>query len=60
MIVHEDTGHREAVKITFDPQVVSYDRLLDIYWRAAHADGGEQDQFANLLGHIPMLSFVAE
>ncbi|NMB41441.1 MAG: peptide-methionine (R)-S-oxide reductase MsrB [Firmicutes bacterium] len=27
------TGHREAVQITFDPQVVSYEELLKVYWR---------------------------
>ena len=27
------TGHTEAVEITFDPEVVSYDQLLDIYWQ---------------------------
>src|SRR5699024_840074 len=27
------TGHREAVQITFDPKVFSYERLLDIYWQ---------------------------
>jgi peptide-methionine (S)-S-oxide reductase len=26
------TGHAEAVQITFDPQVVSYADLLDIFW----------------------------
>lgn len=29
------TGHAEAVKIDFDPAVVSYDKLLDIFW-ASH------------------------
>ncbi|MEM7173120.1 MAG: peptide-methionine (S)-S-oxide reductase MsrA [Pseudomonadota bacterium] len=28
------TGHREAVKITFDPNVVSYDALLSAFWRS--------------------------
>ncbi len=28
------TGHREAVKITYDPKQVSYDRLLHIFWRS--------------------------
>jgi len=27
------TGHFEAVKILFDPAVISYEELLDIFWR---------------------------
>lgn len=27
------TGHTEAVRITFDPDVISYDQLVTIYWR---------------------------
>ncbi|MBF0469296.1 MAG: peptide-methionine (S)-S-oxide reductase MsrA [Desulfamplus sp.] len=27
------TGHLEAVQISFDPLLVSYDTLLDIFWR---------------------------
>ena len=27
------TGHLEAVQITFDPKVISYSTLLDIFWR---------------------------
>lgn len=26
------TGHTEAVLVTFDPEIVSYEELLDIYW----------------------------
>ena len=26
------TGYREAVQILFDPQIVSYETLLDVYW----------------------------
>jgi peptide-methionine (S)-S-oxide reductase len=27
------TGHTEAVEIKFDPRIVSYGELLDVYWR---------------------------
>ncbi|GAY72974.1 peptide-methionine (S)-S-oxide reductase MsrA [Lentilactobacillus kosonis] len=27
------TGHTEAVKITFDPEVISYEDLVKIYWQ---------------------------
>ncbi|MDM5316195.1 peptide-methionine (S)-S-oxide reductase MsrA [Fictibacillus sp. b24] len=26
------TGHREAVQITFDPELFPYQKLLDLYW----------------------------
>lgn len=27
------TGHAEAVRVTFDPAVVSYEDLLDVFWQ---------------------------
>jgi peptide-methionine (S)-S-oxide reductase len=30
------TGHAESVKVTYDPRVVSYGRLLQIYFSVAH------------------------
>ena len=26
------TGHTESVLVTFDPEIVSYQRLLEIFW----------------------------
>ena len=37
------TGHREAVEIVFDPEVVSYEQMLEIFWRSVDpTDGGGQ------------------
>jgi peptide-methionine (S)-S-oxide reductase len=27
------TGHAEVCQITFDPQIISYDKLLEIFWK---------------------------
>lgn len=32
-VVRGGTGHREAVRVTFDPRVVSYRALVDRFWR---------------------------
>lgn len=32
-VSYESTGHTEAVEIVFDPKVVSYEKLLEIFWR---------------------------
>ncbi len=40
------TGHIEAVKITFDPQKISYSKLLDIFWQN-HDPTDLEGQFAD-------------
>ena len=38
-----DTGHYEAVRITYDPAKVSYDKLLDVFWHSVDpTDAGGQ------------------
>ena len=38
-----ETGHTEAVKIVFDPSVISYEKLLEIYWSISDpTDAGGQ------------------
>ncbi len=32
-VCSETTGHYEAVQITFDPEVISYERIIDIFWQ---------------------------
>ena len=31
-VCSEETGHYEAVQISFDPEIISYEQLLDIFW----------------------------
>jgi methionine-S-sulfoxide reductase len=33
LVTSEKTKYRESIEITYDPTKVSYDQLLDIYWR---------------------------
>ena len=42
LVSSEKTGYRESIQITYDPAEISYDQLLDIYWRQidpTQADG---------------------
>lgn len=32
-VCSDTTGHTEAVQITFDPEIMSYEDLVEIYWR---------------------------
>ena len=44
------TGHTEAVEITFDPKIMSYQKLLDYYWQVTDptdASGQFQDRGDN-------------
>jgi methionine-S-sulfoxide reductase len=42
LVSTEKTGYRESIEVTYDPAKISYDQLLDIYWRQidpTQADG---------------------
>jgi peptide-methionine (S)-S-oxide reductase len=36
MVSTGTTGHAESVRVTFDPTVISYQQLLEVYFRIAH------------------------
>lgn len=42
-VTYGNAGHREAVKIIFDPTKVTYGKLLDVFWRSVDPtdDGGQ-------------------
>jgi methionine-S-sulfoxide reductase len=35
------TKHREAIEVTYDPAQISYDQLLDIFWRQINPTQGD-------------------
>jgi len=42
LVASEKTAYREAIEITYDPAKISYEQLLDIYWKQINptqADG---------------------
>src|SRR5213080_2906953 len=42
LVSSEKTGYRESIEITYDPTKISFDQLLEIYWRQidpTQADG---------------------
>ena len=42
LVTSEKTNYRESIEVTYDPAKISYDQLLDIYWRQidpTQADG---------------------
>lgn len=53
------TGHLEAVRVIYDPSVVSYNDLVDIFWRQIDPtdDGG---QFADRGNHYRTAIFVTD
>ncbi len=42
-VTYGNGGHREAVKIIFDPEKTTYTKLLDVFWRSVDPtdDGGQ-------------------
>ena len=42
-VVSETTGHYEAVRVTYDPSIVSYEALVEAFWRTVDpTDAGGQ------------------
>jgi peptide methionine sulfoxide reductase msrA/msrB len=46
LVTSEKTQYRESIEVTYDPQKVSYDQLLDVFWKEINptqADGQFSD-----------------
>jgi peptide methionine sulfoxide reductase msrA/msrB len=47
LVSSEKTRYRESIKITYDPEKISYEQLLDIYWRQIDPTQGD-GQFTDI------------
>ncbi|MCQ5014363.1 peptide-methionine (S)-S-oxide reductase MsrA, partial [Escherichia coli] len=50
-----DTGHAEAVRIVYDPSVISYEQLLQVFWEC----GCILLALAFLLGRVAWLQVIS-
>ncbi|HKP17632.1 MAG TPA: peptide-methionine (S)-S-oxide reductase MsrA [Gaiellaceae bacterium] len=41
-VCSDTTGHAEAVEVEFDPEQVSYEQLLDVFWRSHNPTQGNR------------------
>ena len=32
-VIYKDTGHVETIQITYDPKMISYKKLLEVFWK---------------------------
>ena len=32
-VIYKDTGHVETIEITYDPKMISYKKLLEVFWK---------------------------
>ncbi len=32
-VIYKDTGHVEAIEITYNPKIITYEKLLEVYWK---------------------------
>lgn len=47
-VCNQNTGHAEVLRITYDPAIISYDELLEVFW-ASH-DPTSMDRQGNDIG----------
>ena len=52
-----DTGHVEAIQVTYDPQKVSYQQLLDVFWHNINPTQTDA-QFVDKVPNMSPLSFI--
>jgi len=47
-----DTGHTEVIHIVFDPEVVSYEELLQFFWQVHNPTSKQKTQYKSVIFFI--------
>ena len=55
-----DTGHAESIRITYDPEKISYGQLLKIYFSVAHDPDHSESSTQRRGDAIPVVDFLSE
>ena len=58
LVTSEKTKYRESIEVTYDPGKISYDQLLDIYWKQINPTQGD-GQFTDIGPSYRAAIFVA-
>lgn len=53
------TGHTEAVEIIYDPELLSYDTLLDIYWSSMDPTDADGQFFDRGSSYRPVIYYTS-
>lgn len=56
----DTTGHREAVQITFDANIMPYEKLVEIYWTLIDPTDGEGQFFDRGYSYSPAIYYHDE
>ena len=54
----DTTGHAESVEIDYDPEIISYNDLLKIFWEKTRSHCPECDALIPIWLNIPVISWL--
>jgi peptide-methionine (S)-S-oxide reductase len=56
-----DTGHTEAVEVTYDPEAICYEGLLEVFWKSHDPTVAKKTQYRSVIWyHTPEQREAAE
>lgn len=59
-VKRQTTGHREVVEITFDPEIMSYEQLLEVYWQVTDPTDAEGQYMDRGESYSPAIYYYSD